>query len=167
MLSALWSQPTQQVKRKTGNMDEKYSLIKIKLYLFSSTDAYQWQDQRQLPVEDKKGGSSTGPPTYVSSFIIRSKSITLYKCQKTSNLEEQGMIDICQSGALPRKRGWNPCTGRGWWIGTLDGTGNICLMKSAPQDDEKNRRGAVTRIGATKTVPGTIDAPKPQVVHKG
>ena len=52
-------------------MDDKLSLLKIKLHLFYSTDANQRQDQRQLPVKDKKGGSSTGPPIYVSGLTIR------------------------------------------------------------------------------------------------
>ena len=47
---------------------DKLSLLKLKFYLFSSANAEQRQDQRYLPVEDKKGGSFPGPPTYASGL---------------------------------------------------------------------------------------------------
>ena len=42
--------------------------LKLKLHLFSSTYSEQRQDQRQLPVEEKKDGSLSGPPTYASGL---------------------------------------------------------------------------------------------------
>ena len=50
---------------------DKFPPLNLKLYLFSSTDAEQRQDQRQLPAEEKKDGSSPGPPTY--SSVITTK----------------------------------------------------------------------------------------------
>ena len=41
-------------------MDDESSLLKMKLYLLYSADTEQLQGQRQLPVKEKKGGSSTG-----------------------------------------------------------------------------------------------------------
>ena len=52
-------------------MDNKSSPLKLKLYLLSSADAEQRQDQRQLPVEDKKDGSSEGMSIYISGLTIR------------------------------------------------------------------------------------------------
>ena len=45
--------------------------LKIKLYLLSSADNEQRQDQQQLTVAEKKNGSLTGPPTYVSVLVIK------------------------------------------------------------------------------------------------
>ena len=53
-------------------MDDECSSLKRKLYLFSSADAEQRQDQRQLSVKEKKDGSSTGRPTYASGLTIGS-----------------------------------------------------------------------------------------------
>ena len=55
-------------------MYDKFSLLKMKLYLLSSVNAEQQHDQRQLLVEEKKHVSSTGRPTYVSGLTIRSNS---------------------------------------------------------------------------------------------
>ena len=51
-------------------MDDESSPLKLKPYLFSSADADQQQDQRQLTVEDKNYGSLTGFPTYAYGLII-------------------------------------------------------------------------------------------------
>ena len=51
-------------------MDDESSSLKLKLYLFSSVDAKQRQEQQQLPVKEKKAGSSTGRPTYASGLMI-------------------------------------------------------------------------------------------------
>ena len=40
-------------------MNDKSPFLKLKLYLFSSSNAYLWQDQWQRPVKDKKYGSSS------------------------------------------------------------------------------------------------------------
>ena len=42
--------------RKTGKMDDELPYLKLNLYLFSSADAEQGQDQRDLTVEEKKLG---------------------------------------------------------------------------------------------------------------
>ena len=52
-------------------MDDKSS--SLKLYVFSSADAEQWQDQQQLPVEENKGNSFTGPLTCAAGLKIRKK----------------------------------------------------------------------------------------------
>ena len=44
-------------------MDDKCSLLKLKFYLFSSTNAEKRYEQRHLPVKDKKYESSTEPLT--------------------------------------------------------------------------------------------------------
>ena len=51
-------------------MDDKLSSLKLKLYLLSSADADKRQDQKQLPVEEKKDGSLTSLPTYASGLTI-------------------------------------------------------------------------------------------------
>ena len=53
-------------------MDDEFSPLKINLYLFSSTDVYQQQVQKQLLVKEKKARSLTGLPTYTSSLTIGS-----------------------------------------------------------------------------------------------
>ena len=50
---------------------DKFPPLNLKLYLFSSADAEQRQDQQQLPVKEKKEGSSLGPPTYVSGITTK------------------------------------------------------------------------------------------------
>ena len=49
---------------------DTFSSLKIKLYLFSSTDTNQRQDQIHITVKEKKGGGLTGPPTYTSGLTI-------------------------------------------------------------------------------------------------
>ena len=44
--------------------------LKLKLYLFSSPDAEQRQDQRHLPFKEKKDGIYPGPLTYASGLMI-------------------------------------------------------------------------------------------------
>ena len=51
-------------------MDDELSSLKLKLYLFSSVNTEQWQDQRQLPIEEKKDGSLTGLLIYISGLTI-------------------------------------------------------------------------------------------------
>ena len=53
---------------------DKIPLLKLKFYCFSSADADQRQDHQQLPVEEKKDGSSTGPLTYASGLTIKINS---------------------------------------------------------------------------------------------
>ena len=50
-----------------------HNSLKLKMYLFSSAKSEQIQDQRDLPVEEKKGGISKGRPTYASGMTIRRK----------------------------------------------------------------------------------------------
>ena len=52
-------------------MDDKLS--SIKLYLFYSTNVDQLQDQKLLPVKDKKDISSAVTLTYVDGVIIERK----------------------------------------------------------------------------------------------
>ena len=52
-------------------MDDESSLIKLKLYLFSSADNDQQQEQWQLTVEEKKDCWLTGQPTCASGLKIR------------------------------------------------------------------------------------------------
>ena len=51
-------------------MDDKSSLLKIKLYLFSSANADQRQDQKHLTIKDKKDRSLSGRPSYASYLEI-------------------------------------------------------------------------------------------------
>ena len=51
-------------------MDEKLSLLKLKIYLSFSSDTKQQKDQRHLPVEDNKYRILTGPPIYASGMTI-------------------------------------------------------------------------------------------------
>ena len=51
-------------------MDDKSSLLKLKLYLFSSIDAEQRQEKRQLTAKEKKDRSLTGRTTYASGMTI-------------------------------------------------------------------------------------------------
>ena len=51
---------SRQMEPSGSKMDDESSSLKLKLYLFSYFNTDQWQDQRQLPVEEKKDGSSTG-----------------------------------------------------------------------------------------------------------
>ena len=55
-------------------MDDKLSSLKLKLYLLFSADADQGQDQRQLPVKEKKDGSFTGLLIYISGLTIGSNT---------------------------------------------------------------------------------------------
>ena len=61
VISALLPKPIRQVKKKGKMERDKLPSLKIKLYLLSSADAEQGQDQQQLPVEEKKDRSSPGP----------------------------------------------------------------------------------------------------------
>ena len=153
---------SQENNREDG---QEIVITKLKLYLFSSADSYQRQDQRHLPVEEKKDGSLTGPLTYVSGQTIGSKASASEKCQQKSDLKEQRTPETRQAGAPPRKRGWKSRNGSKWWIVTLGGTKKRSLTKAAPQADWANRLGAVMRIGATKTATVTTDVLEPQVVH--
>ena len=73
VIIALWSKTKRQVK-KQGKMErDKFPSLKFKCYLFSSADVKQRQDQRYLPVEEKKYVSSPGPPTYASSLTTKRK----------------------------------------------------------------------------------------------
>ena len=35
-------------------MDDKFSSLKLKIYLFSSADSEQWRDQQKRPAKEKK-----------------------------------------------------------------------------------------------------------------
>ena len=50
---------------------DKFPSLKMKVYLLSSADTKQWQDQQQLPVEEKKYGSLPGPSTYTSVITTK------------------------------------------------------------------------------------------------
>ena len=69
MINALWYNTKRQV-RKQGKMDDKWSSLKLKLYLFSSVNADPWQNQQQLPVREDKNCSSVGLPTHASGQKI-------------------------------------------------------------------------------------------------
>ena len=51
-------------------MDDESSSLKLKLYLLSSADAEQRQDQQQLSFKEKKYGRSTGRPAYAYGLTI-------------------------------------------------------------------------------------------------
>ena len=51
-------------------MDDESSLLKLKPYIFPSTDAEQQQDHRQLSVKDKKCRILTGRLTYASGLML-------------------------------------------------------------------------------------------------
>ena len=55
-------------------MDGELSLLKLKLYLLSSANYEQRQDQRQLPAKEKKDRSLKVRPTYTSGLAIRSNN---------------------------------------------------------------------------------------------
>ena len=52
-------------------MDDESSSLKLKLYFFSSEDAEQWKDQRQISVEEKEDGNPKGRPTHSSGMTTR------------------------------------------------------------------------------------------------
>ena len=51
-------------------MEDKFSYLKLKLYLFSSTNAEQRKDQKHMPVKNKKDGSTIGTMTSVYGLTI-------------------------------------------------------------------------------------------------
>ena len=51
-------------------MDDKFSWLKLKVYLLSYIEVEQQQYQQNLILEDNKDGILTGPSTYVSSMTI-------------------------------------------------------------------------------------------------
>ena len=50
---------------------DKWPLIKLKLYLFSSANPEQRHVQLQLTVKEKKDESLRGPPTHTSGIITK------------------------------------------------------------------------------------------------
>ena len=84
-------------------MKDKWSSLKLKLYLFSSTKADKGQDQKHLTVKEKKVRIFTGPPTYVYLLMTRinpygvktepaefCKSLENYKQSYKNNFNEEG-----------------------------------------------------------------------------
>ena len=63
---------TKRQLKKQFNMErDKLSSLKLKLYLFSSVNAEQRQDQRKMLVKDNKDISLTGPTTYTFDPTIK------------------------------------------------------------------------------------------------
>ena len=69
-ISEIWSKTKQQLNKQSNMERDKLPSLKLKLYIFFSANAEQWQDQKKIPVKQKKYDSSTGRMIYISGLTI-------------------------------------------------------------------------------------------------